>query len=50
MAFNPATMLPGGTPPSRKPKYTAEANFDEPALMPTLESTNKVCFYFQLIQ
>ncbi|XP_046852963.1 WASH complex subunit 2-like isoform X2 [Xenia sp. Carnegie-2017] len=41
MTFNPATMLPGGTPPSRKPKHTAEANFDEPALMQTLESTNK---------
>ncbi|CAB4019785.1 Hypothetical predicted protein, partial [Paramuricea clavata] len=39
--FNPATMLPGAVPPPRKQENSAEATFDKPASVTTLESSSR---------
>ena len=43
MAFNPAMLRPGATPPKRE-IASPVASFDEPASFKTLESANKVQF------
>ena len=41
LAFNPAMLRPGATPPKKEAAPTV-ASFDEPAEVTTLESANKV--------
>lgn len=36
-------MLPGAVPPTRKQEPAAEATFDKPASVKTLDSSGKVC-------
>ena len=48
--FNPATMLPGAVPPPRKQENVAEATFDKPASLKTLETSGRVNMYLKFVK